>query len=171
MKRMHLVLLVGSIAIIGASITVATASTSVATPLFTFRMQQASSSMKFLPTTASGFIYNTASGYTLDYTCSGAICGNRILATQPINTCSPDCTQQGDTCSSTCPDTCYSTCSGSTCSPTCPNTCPNTCPYTCDDPTCPASCYGCQTHSPSCSRTCQSPEPCYPPQSAWPEQC
>lgn len=168
---MHLVLLVGSIAIIGVSITVAAASTSVTTPLFTFRMQQVSSSMKFLSTTASGFTYNTVSGYTLDYTCSGAICGNRILATQ-LNTCYADCTQQGDTCSPTCPNTCYSTCSGSTCPATCPNTCSVTCPNTCDDPTCPATCpYTCDdfTCSATCPYTCGTQ--CNPKvkETAWPQ--
>jgi hypothetical protein len=36
------------------------------TPLFTFRMEQASSEMNFLPTVVNGFIYTTENGYTLN---------------------------------------------------------------------------------------------------------
>lgn len=37
------------------------------TPLYTFRMEQASSESNFLPTAANEFTYNTKNGYTLSW--------------------------------------------------------------------------------------------------------
>ncbi|MBU7022559.1 MAG: hypothetical protein HXS40_00200 [Theionarchaea archaeon] len=142
----------------------ATASSLMAgTPLFTLRMEQASSKMSFLPTVMNGFTYNTENGYTLNR-CAVGYCGVGLRGTDA--TCHPSC----DTCAATCPDTCYNTCPdtcNSTCPVTCPATCYSTCPYTCDDPvtcqgehTCEETCgYTCPF---TCGGTCFGETECYP---------
>ncbi len=143
----------------------ATASSLMAdTPLFTLRMEQASSKMNFLSTAMNGFTYNTRNGFTLN-SCALGYCGGVVLLGTDA-TCHPTC----DTCASTCPDTCFSTCPDTcinTCPNTCPATCPNTCLYTCDDPvtchgerTCKDSCG--QTCPASCGGTCYGNTECYP---------
>lgn len=105
------------------------------TPLFTFRMEQSSSKMSFLPTELNTFAYTTENGYRLNYDileCCGA---DPLIMTfqytcEFYNTC--------DTCMSTCLFTCNPTCTsphtckyGGTCS-TCTSTC-STCNPTCTD--------------------------------------
>lgn len=105
------------------------------TPLYTFRMEQQSSKMGFLPTKITEFTYTTygqqncnilgndgeISYSTTEVTCTPVTCE----ITCPI-TCF-------GTCEHTCPDTCEYTC-WETCGQTCPDTCEHTCRYTCDKP-------------------------------------
>lgn len=117
-----------------------------ATPLYTIRMEQASSEKHFLPTEKSNFIYTTENGYTL---LNGAGYGSAYVpAIETVgNTC-------WDSCDGTCEITCWETCDY-TCPVTCGNTCPNTCPNTCQN-TCPNTCSTCQL---TCPYTCQ--DTCY----------
>jgi hypothetical protein len=115
------------------------------TPLYTVRMEQASSKMHFLPIEVNGFTYTTEKGYHLNYDVMG-YCGVEPLSTG--KTCDPE-TCEIETCDEpTCPWSCWQTCPY-TCSPTCPQTCP----YTCDDPTCI-----------TCEPTCNEP-------SCWETSC
>jgi hypothetical protein len=136
-------------------------------PLYTFRMEQASSNMNFLPTAMNGFEYTTEEGYTLDcntggccnnsgviygtgyYTCPDETC-EHCLTYYPAQTCE-------FTCHETCPITCHMTCPITceyTCPYTCKLTCADTCPYTCE-PTCPETCLvTCATCNPTCTDTC-----------------
>lgn len=124
------------------------------TPLYTYRMEQASSEMNFLPIPISRFAYNTEKGYTLSYEVGGCCNDTVPLVTGGVNTC--------DTCEGipTCPETCEPTCEEPTCY-TCPETCSYTCPSTCND-TC-TSPYTCKhsTCAPTCNDTCTSPWTCY----------
>lgn len=119
---------------------------SLNTPLYVFRMEQASSEMNFLSTERNNIAYTIENGSTLNYSISEEYCSAKsspaiCLTDQHI--CSVDVgTCAMVTCASTCPNTCWSTCSDtcentcgntcwSTCSDTCGNTCGNTCPSTC----------------------------------------
>ncbi|MBU7018406.1 MAG: hypothetical protein HXS44_12925 [Theionarchaea archaeon] len=113
------------------------------TPLYTLRMEQASSKMNFLPTTVNKFAFTAEKGYEL--TCN--IDGNsRDL--HGIDTPSFDETEcyPCPTYVLTCPDTC------DTCLDTCPDTCEGpTCPVpTCDDETCYYTGCGEKTCRPEC---------------------
>lgn len=104
------------------------------TPLYTYRMQQASSEMNFLPATMNNFTYMTEKGFTL-VDVEG--CCEATLFAMPLGTGVYSCyysTCGGETCSSTC----YTYCGQYSCMLTCPSTC-----FTCDDPTCPLTCYTC----------------------------
>ncbi len=153
-KQKSLVILVSATMVVlvvtAATVTAWTANT----PLYMFRMEQASSKMNFLPTAINCFDYTTEKGYTLN--CNiGRYCNNMGVlydtgySTCPDETCEhcltypPGVTCPNTscaTCASTCPNTCKSTCPN-TCKSTCPNTCPYTCPNTCA--TCPATCATC----------------------------
>jgi len=95
------------------------------TPLYTFRMEQASSKMNFLPTAVNGFIYTTEKGHDLGHNaaeCCG--CGGaQPLAPYTCATCNEEMCEVPTICG-TC-GTCYwmTTCH------------PNTCPWT-DWPLC-----------------------------------
>jgi hypothetical protein len=103
------------------AVTVTASPWSSNTPLYTYRMEQVSSKMNFLPTEQSIFAYTTEKGCTLDYTVLGS---GHIQPAEKLTTR----TCEGETCSSTCPNTCVDTC---------PNTCSGaTCPNTCDQYTC-----------------------------------
>lgn len=114
------------------------------TPLYNFRMEQQSSELHFLPTSANTFTYTTEKGYQID---SGhcALCtkGIQDLITIEI-TCS--------TCASTCEDTCLATCpfTCETCDacPVTQDTCMQTCKVTC------STCNGCYTWQITCENTC-----------------
>ncbi|KYK37620.1 MAG: hypothetical protein AYK19_00010 [Theionarchaea archaeon DG-70-1] len=100
------------------------------TPLYTVRMEQASSEMNFLSTEMNNFTYTTGNGYTLNYDVSGGCCnGGKLLGTCSNTQCGPSC---------------WNTCAGFTCSgePTCSDTCPkwNTCHITCSGYTCVEPC-------------------------------
>jgi len=114
---------------------------SLNTPLYTFRMEQASSEMNFLSMERNNVAYTIENGSTLNYNVSGKYCSAKsspaICLTDP-RMCSADVgTCAMVTCASTCPNTCPSTCSD-----TCENTCGNTCPSTCW-PTCGETCLTC----------------------------
>ena len=69
------------IAVIGAALALAvtcvTASTSLCnTPLYTFRIEQASSKMNFLPTAMNEFTSTTEKGYNLTYDTFGEVVWN-----------------------------------------------------------------------------------------------
>lgn len=122
-----------------------TASSLIGTPLYTVRMEQASSKMSFLPTDVNGFTYSTENGYTLNYDAAG-YCGGTLLEITVGKTCDGTCVIDP-----TCPQTCRYTCDD----PTCGNTCPDTCPLTCD--TCDHTCGLCtyDTCFISCVGFCQ----------------
>lgn len=86
------------------------------TPLYTLRMEQASSEMNFLPTTVTTFTYFAEEEYTVEHSalgwCNGA---------NPLSTLEWTCIDS--TCGNTC-NTCYS------CWPTCEPS-KRTCPWTC----------------------------------------
>ena len=120
------------------------------TPLFTFRMEQASNKMNFLPTAVNGFVYSTEKGYTVHYSAAGYGDAQPLKPPTEVPTCPYTC--DDDTCEETCPYTCWSTC---------PSTCESTCPNTCDGPTCWSSCRSrCPpTQVDTCWETC---DPCDP---------
>ena len=149
-------------------------------PLYTFRMEQASSKMNFLSTTTSEFMYVTEKGYTLNNSVQGCC---QVHLDTGVWTCYYS-TCGGPTCVLTCPESCHGTCNDPTCpdtcnptcnDPTCPNTCgdthqhtcstceetcEHTCPLTCDDITCLETCSGftCYETCPeTCSPTCHDP--------------
>ena len=113
-----------AIAFCAVTVVAASPKSRVNAPLYTFRMEQASSKMNFLPTAVNGFVYTAEEGYNFNYSATGC-CGD----VKPLDT--------GDA-TPTCALTCYPT--SCTCWQTCDDpTCPNTCPVTCV-PTCTGSC-------------------------------
>ncbi len=180
MDKMKIGIIVMSVVFTGFAVTWIFALPQPSTPLYTFRMEQASSKMNFLSTPASAFMYTTEKGYTLNSSAAG--CCNVLLDTG-VWTCYYS-TCGGETCILTCPVSCHGTCNDPTCPdtcnptcnvPTCPNTCgdthqytcstceetcEHTCPLTCDDPTCLETCSGftCYETCPeTCSPTCIDP--------------
>ena len=145
--------------VLGAALIVATSVSAASwtmTPLYTYRMEQASHTMNFLPTEMNKFTYTAEEGYMLNH--NAVVCCSSVvpLITGGVNTCDT-CDQP--TCWSTCPDTCEptcpNTCMGATCStctqPTC-ETCEETCPYTCS--TCSSTCWNtCSGYT--CKDTCE----------------
>ncbi|MBU6997570.1 MAG: hypothetical protein HXS41_08590 [Theionarchaea archaeon] len=131
------------------------------TPLYTVRMEQASSKMNFLSTPVNEFTYSTEGGQTFGYHITGRTCACWGDQTPQLpltcNTCDDyyceepthcgTCVTCYSTCQDTCPNTCStcSTCSGSTCEPaTCPWTQWPYCAETLSWPTCYwATCYWC----------------------------
>jgi len=132
-------LAVFSIGITLLAVTCATASSWSSTPLYTFRMEQASSQMNFLPVERSGFTYTAEKGYSLNYG-AGCCFVNPLEEPTYWETCSTcEYTCEGGTCEGTCYSTCPNTCA--TCEPTCEqNTCWNTCDSTC------STCKPCSTY-------------------------
>lgn len=116
-------------------------------PLYTLRMEQASSGMNFLPTQVNNFVYTAEKGYTVNYDAAGCCNVVRGLFSVPL-TCEDDCIGiYGFTLISTCSETCsaceywivFRTCYGSCRYDTCRARdftcfiCPNTeGPWTCD---------------------------------------
>jgi hypothetical protein len=133
------------------AMTVVTASSQEDTPLYTMRMEQASSEMHFLPSAVSEFTYTAEPGVVFSYAVTG-YCGEPFYFTE-----SPCEVTIGATCDSTCWPSCGYTC-GSTCGFTC-NTCIATCGFTCN-PTCDAitcdSCMQTCITCSSCSLTCST---------------
>ena len=125
------VIVVICIAIFTAVITVVASSSSFSTPLYTIRMEQASSKMNFLPKEANQFIYTAINGHKIFYD----IKSNGIFDDPPESqydtcvmtecdyTCGLDCQTIEE-----CPTGDPETCEGTSCTPTCESTC--------DDPTC-----------------------------------
>ena len=149
-----------------AAVTARPQATVTDTPLYTFRMEQASNNMHFLPATVNEFTYTTQKGFTVacDTTLySGSITPQTVPQVYTIwvtcKTCGPTC----DTCRRTC-NTCYCTCEwpcrctseGATCDFI---TCDFTCAFTCDTcfDTCFDSCWitcNWNTCFNTCERTC-----------------
>ena len=136
-------------------------------PLYTFRMEQASSNMNFLPTAVNAFEYTTEKGYVLDCDTGGCCTNGGVVYDTGCYTCPDDTCEHcptyfpAQTCDYTCPETCPVTCH-ETCPVTCEHTCPytckltcaDTCPYTCES-TCPETCLvTCATCNPTCTDTC-----------------
>jgi hypothetical protein len=90
--------------------------------LYTYRMEQVSSAMGFLPADITTFTYITETGCSLPYDAVNQ-CHTQLLATVP----DPSCMEP--TCYITCGYTCFGTCAI-----TCPETCQITCRYTCKPP-------------------------------------
>jgi hypothetical protein len=107
-KKLHLVLI--GAAVVFLAMACVSARTSPSTPLYTMRMEQASSEMNFLPTAVESYNYTAESGYSLNCTVTEYRGGATPLGTE--FTCG------GDTCQPTCLPTCR---------PTCWDTCPKTC--------------------------------------------
>ena len=135
-KQKVLVAVVSGVCISLVVSTVIASSLAAHAPLYTVRMEQASSKMNFLPTQVNTFTYVAENGYTLNYD----IAGCEGIRGEPTTgrTCEGTCYDP------TCPLTCWSTCDDPTCGDTCPDTCPLTC-YTCEKTcdTCPYTCIGC----------------------------
>lgn len=107
-KRQIILIAVASAVLLSLAVACVTAGTwTSSTPLFTLRMEQASSEMNFLPRSAAGFTYTTGNGYTLGYCASG--CKGAVpLAPVTYNTCQEE-TCDEPTCYNTCPGVCYTT--------------------------------------------------------------
>lgn len=130
--KRKMLIAVMSIATVSCAAAFAAASPrSVTTPLYTARMEQASSEMRFLPTTMNTFTYITREGYTLDHEASGdwysgyhwflaseiscptvVTCESCIICPTDIN-----CPTEGSTCE---PTECFmNTCLDTQCDRTC----------------------------------------------------
>ena len=140
-NRTWIFLAVLSIGVVLFAITTvtATALTPADTPLYTVRMEKASSGMHFSPAKTT-FSYEADKGHNVNYDVSGNQCNSEAVETATecvisciigtcCDTCECTCVYSCSTCVSTCSSTCVSTCS-STCVNTCV-TCVNTCPETC----------------------------------------
>lgn len=150
MKKLSLV--IGVIALL--AVTVTATSWGGNTPLYTVRMEQASSKMHFLPAIMNTVVYTAEQGYTLTCAVTGGTIPFKPETTDTCEGWTCEYTCVGSTCASTCPYTCPNTCQS-----TCPNTCQNTCPNTCYN-TCEETCEVCVTIS-TCvtcgGRTCDPP--------------
>jgi hypothetical protein len=153
----------GTLILLAATVAAAWTPTQ-STPLYTYRMEQSSSHMNFLPTERNVFTYNTEKGCMLN-PIPEKYCGNvtpdadTSIGTCFGHTCLISCagyTCGGSTCSVSCDNwtcyggTCYVSCDVFTCHA--PNTCQNTCPYTCWN-TC-STCYGWTCSPTGCQQTC-----------------
>lgn len=133
MKRKKVVLIsVIGIAVVSVAAGVTATSQGLNTPLYTVRMEQASTKMNFLPTEMNEFVYTAEKGYTVDYDLQiYEYTGLFIGGVTCQHTCPYTCEQ---TCPAICPDTVY-TCKGHLCPQTYWNTCWQTCPVICPDTT------------------------------------
>ena len=129
MKRKMLVVTCIAVVFLAASVT-AHASYQSDTPLYTIRMEQASSKMHFLPTEMTAFTYTAYKGCTIKYDITVENTNTTPDGTWFYNTCIhntctwPTCkwlTCDFFTCNyKTCGgDTCYLTCGKNTCWPFC----------------------------------------------------
>ncbi|MGD2248041.1 MAG: hypothetical protein PVF58_06515 [Candidatus Methanofastidiosia archaeon] len=164
MKKRKKILAVSSVVILFFALTCVTAQRAIeGTPLFTYRMEQASSKMHFLPTEKNSFDYKTEKSSILNCNSSSGYCGMANMANLRCSegsTCPDTCL---DTCPHTCPYTCPNTCQGWTCnnstccSSTCWETCGTcqaaTCECTCVDSTCNAE-TACTCNVATCGGTC-----------------
>ena len=156
MKTQKWALMVLSAAVVSLVISTVAASPGESnTPLYTVRMEQASSAMNFLPTEKNSFTYTTEPGYTLEYNGAQDVYGMQYLYYPPTNlmyytclglTCYFSCNQEQtcfgygtclDTCNYTCVTCLYYSCGG-TCL-TCGDIC-LTC-FTCGEKTLCTPCY------------------------------
>jgi hypothetical protein len=158
MDRKKMLVVALSVAGLFLACAVTARSPPTSTPLYTIRMEQASSEMNFLPTAVSTFTYTTEKGYDLPYAgCCGVPPSSASETYEDCTTIEITCWSCWNTCLNTCPNTCRTcpqTCPN-TCTNTCPNTCTNTCPNTCWN-TCPNTCW--DTCWNTCEYTCEGPE-------------
>ena len=112
-QKRGLVAALGVVAVLLACVTAS--SHTVNTPLYTYRMEQQSSYMNFLPTAANSFTYHAEKGCTVNYDVLACCSTTSIMELTIRISC----------------ETCYE--------PTC-FTCPLTCLPTCDDTTCKVTC-------------------------------
>lgn len=124
MNRMKMACM-GVVAVFVAAALVTASSPVFSTPLYTYRMEQHSDGMNFLPSTVNSFTYTAENGYTLDYTGCCGIVPSDVEPTNEQHLCQWSV--------ETCPLTCLNTC---------PNTCVQSCPNTCSAPTCEGSTCG-----------------------------
>jgi hypothetical protein len=159
-KKQSMLVMIGACIAFLAITTVIAGSRTSNTPLYTYRMEQASYKMNFLPTRMNGFVYETEEGCVLDCGGCGIQC-EQCGDVKPLNpytcaTCDEYYCENPSLCYGTCYSTC-STCSGNTCDETsCQNTC-STCQqytcyyYTCWYPTCDwETCYYYTCFWPTC---------------------
>jgi hypothetical protein len=158
----------------------------VDTPLYTIRMEQASSKMHFLPTEKNNFTYTAEQGCTMDVSFQKLPSDAGIFSTSSPDTCYGQITCEGSyTCSQTCygwthggitclitcnmwtctPETCLITCGNYTCVAviTCMGTCVETCPATCE--TCEGQGWTCDATS--CQETCSTCDQPTCPDTCW----
>jgi hypothetical protein len=116
MDRKRVLPVVITAALLSLMVTIVTASSSISyTPLYSLRMEQASSEKNFLPTSINNFTYAAENGYTLNYDISEGCYGITplIVTWQPTcefyNTCET-CSGGLNTCPNTCWDTCWVSC-------------------------------------------------------------
>jgi len=153
--RKQMLVAIVSVTAVSLTIIAVTASSSISnTPLYTFRMEQASSKLNFLPVPLNEFTYTTEKGYDLheDVKGSSSILAPPSTAEETCETCDPgEYTCSNQTCWNTCllVHTCQSTCWN-----TCPNTC-STCGFTCGGETCKVTC-----EYPTCPWTCETCDLC-----------
>lgn len=140
MDRTKVSIAVLSIVIVSI-VTAATARSSTSnTPLYTVRMEQASSKMNFLPTETNKFSYTTEEGHILDCDVAGGCCTAESFT---AITCEPE-PSCWETCWSSCKPSCWETCS----------TCFYTCPWTCGETSCLITCPPCDDTSFTCAPLC-----------------
>jgi hypothetical protein len=138
-QRILMAMISASIAFLAITAVTATLRAS-STPLYTYRMEQQSSEMNFLPTEKNTFTYEAEGGYVLNCGIGGMNCGCSG-GVSPLNpytcaTCDEYYCEHPSECYGTCYNTC-STCSGNTCDETsCQNTCSTCLQYTCYYYTC-----------------------------------
>lgn len=154
MKQKWIVVVASGVAITFCALAAVSASNWISsTPLFVYRMEQASSEMNFLPTPMNDFTYIAENGHNLNYEVFECCQYNGVIPLKPTElTC--DFTCLPTSCQPTCDSTC-NTCPVTGCGPTCPyetcRTCATCDQYTCDGyDTCP---YG-STCFPTCPFTC-----------------
>lgn len=140
-ERRKLLVAVMSIVTVFLAVAFVTASPrSFNTPLYTFRMEQQSSEMNFLPGTMNTFIYTTEKGYTLDQDASGDwYSGFHWFLASEISCPTAITCESCSTCDSCliCPTDINCPTEGSTCEPT------ECGPNTCYETQCDRTCYGC----------------------------
>jgi hypothetical protein len=127
-KKMSAAVIILVAALLAVASVAASSGVEPNTPLYTLRMEQASSEMKFLPTGRNTFVYTSEKGCTLNYNISGGNFAEPLSSTLEY------------TCRDTCQYTCYV--DQNTCANTCWDTCDSqwTCWYTCFQYTC-ITCY------------------------------
>ena len=84
-KQVMYIVVVSITALFLAVVAVTAHSQPLNTPLYTFRMEQASGEMNFLPTEKNTFIYTSEKGYTLECNTSTSSCQG-ILSTSSFET-------------------------------------------------------------------------------------
>jgi hypothetical protein len=118
-KKQKIVVAIFSVTVSFLAIVAVTAAPwSLKTPLYRYRMEQASSKMNFLPFTMNDFSYITETGYSMNYEIEKDYDRSPLKPWTEIETCPFTC--DDDTCFGyTCPVTCEPTCMQYTCENSC----------------------------------------------------